>query len=124
MPCDREGAPAMHRAGSIAFRALLWVLFGVAVWFRVTSLEALPDVESDEAWYGIQAYRLGHGQPFEFQTPNCNPLNPLHTGLEVPLLLVFSPAYWILRAPAVLAGLLTIALTYFLGARAFGRRPA
>src|SRR5262245_1298635 len=124
MPSDREGTPTVHRAALMSFKALLVLLFGVAVWFRVTSLESMPDVESDEAWYGIQAYRLGHGEPFEYQTPNCNSLNPLFTGLEVPLLLIFKPALWILRVPAVLAGLLTIALTYVLGSRAFGRRPA
>src|SRR4051794_22398069 len=102
MQVDREATRIAPRAASVAFQALLVLLFGVAVWFRVTSLEALPDIESDEAWYGIQAYRLGHGEPFEIQTPNGNLLNPLNTGLEVPLLLLFEPGYWILRVPSLL----------------------
>src|SRR5262249_23537105 len=79
---------------------------------------------SDEAWYGVQAYHLVRGEPFEFRTITGNPLNPLHTGLEILLLLLFKPAYWILRAPAVLSGVLAIAATYLLGARVFGRRTA
>jgi 4-amino-4-deoxy-L-arabinose transferase-like glycosyltransferase len=114
----------MQRAASLTLKALLVLLFGVAVWFRVTSIESLPDIESDEAWYGVQAYHLGRGEPFETKTINGNPLNPLNTGLEVPLLLIFEPACWILRVPSMLAGLLTIALTYVLGSRIFGRRAA
>ena len=100
------------------------MLFAFGLWFRVSSLEALPEPDGDEAWYAVQYHRLLHGEPFSAQTPHGNPLSPFHAAIEVPLLLAFRPSLWILRMPSVIAGILAVILTYALGARLLDRRTA
>jgi hypothetical protein len=90
----------------------------------VYRLENVPGINGDEAWYGVQAFQIATGQPFKLQTPTGLPLNPFFTGVEVPLLLAFRPSFWILRAPAVASGVLTVALVYLLGSRILGRTTA
>jgi 4-amino-4-deoxy-L-arabinose transferase-like glycosyltransferase len=102
----------------------LILLFAAALWLRVTGLEAIPEVCGDEAWYGVQVGHLLAGQPFATRTYSGNPLNPFFSGLIVPLYLVFGPAGWIIRAPAVLSGVLAVALTYLLGHRILDRPTA
>ena len=58
-----------------------------------------------------------HSFRFEFLTPTGNPLIPFHTGIEVLLLLVSRPAFWILRIPSVISGILAVILAYALGSR-------
>jgi 4-amino-4-deoxy-L-arabinose transferase-like glycosyltransferase len=99
-------------------------LFAVGIWTRISSLEGLPDLDGDEAWYGVQAAHFLRGQPYTFWTPHHNPINPFHTGIVGLLLLVFRPEMWILRAPCLLTGLLAIPLTYRLGARVLDRPTA
>lgn len=114
----------MRRAASLTFVTLLALMFAAAFWLRAGSLECLPDLESDEAWYGTQAYHIAQGEPAYVQTPTGNPLNPFHTGIEILLLKVFKPDYWILRAPAVICGVLAVILAYILGSRIFDRTTA
>src|SRR5262245_18974950 len=64
------------------------------------------------------------GRPFEATTPAGNPLNPFYAPIEIPLILLFRPSYWITRAPSVLSGILAVALTYVLGRRIFDRPTA
>jgi 4-amino-4-deoxy-L-arabinose transferase-like glycosyltransferase len=100
------------------------LIITTSLWFRVCSLENLPGINGDEAWYGVQAFQILTGRSFAFRTPTGLPLNPFFTGMEVPLLLVFRPSFWILRAPAVLSGVLAVALIYWLGSRILDRTTA
>lgn len=103
----------------------LAALMAVAVWLRVSSLETLPEVDGDEAWYGIQAAHFLSGEPYTFLTPNSNPVNPFHTGtILLPQALGVEPRLWLLRFPSVLGGLLAIGLSYALGRRAYDRQTA
>jgi 4-amino-4-deoxy-L-arabinose transferase-like glycosyltransferase len=87
-------------------------LFAAGIGMRVSSLEGLPDLDGDEAWYGVQAERFLQGEPYTFWTPHHNPINPFHTGLVGLLLLVSEPELWILRFPCLLTGVLAIPLAY------------
>jgi 4-amino-4-deoxy-L-arabinose transferase-like glycosyltransferase len=103
----------------------LAAMLALAVWVRISSLETLPEVDGDEAWYGIQAAHFLSGKPYTFLTPNSNPVNPFHTGT----ILLFQalgvpPRLWLLRLPSVLGGLLAVGLTYWLGRRALDRQSA
>jgi len=114
----------MHRYFRIALALPLALLFAFALWYRVSSLEALPEPDGDEAWYAIQYLHLLHGEPFSAQTPHGNPLSLFHAAIEVPLLMVFKPSLWILRMPSVVTGILAVVLTYVLGVRMLDRRTA
>ena len=99
-------------------------LLGLATWLRVVDLGHLPGVNGDEAWYGVQAAHCLAGEPFATRTPTGLPLNPFLVGLEMPLLLAFEPAFWVLRAPAVLSGIAAIVLSFVLFAPTLGRPTA
>lgn len=114
----------MQRAARLAAWTVLGALLAVTGWYRVTSLEAFPPPNGDEAWYGVQAWHLLHGRSFDWHTPNGNVLNPFHIGLEVPLLAAFGPRHWVLRAPSVLGGILTVVLAWRLGRRVLDRPTA
>jgi hypothetical protein len=105
-------------------RASLWLLLVAAVWFRITSLESIPEVHGDEAWYGIQVGHLLRGEPFATTTFSGNPLNPFFSGLMVPLHLAVRPTGWILRAPAVLSGILAVVATFVIGLKVLDQTTA
>jgi hypothetical protein len=108
---------------NIIFANIL-LLLTISTWFRVCGLENLPGINGDEAWYGVQAFQASTGRPFALRTPTGLPLNPFFIGIEVPLIRVFRPSYWILRVPAALSGVLTMALTFWLGSRILDRTTA
>jgi hypothetical protein len=99
-------------------------LVSVALAFRVIQLGQLPGVNGDEAWYGVQASRLLEGKPFARATGSGNPLNPFFTGMDAALLLFFRPTFTLLRIPALICGVLTVALAYVLGRRVLDRTTA
>jgi hypothetical protein len=90
----------------------------------VCDLEHLPGINGDEAWSGVQAYQIGAGKAFEARTTSGLPLNPFFTGPQVLLLRTFRPAFWILRAPAAVSGILAVVVMFWLGARIFDRTTA
>jgi hypothetical protein len=100
------------------------LLLAASAWFRVCDLENLPGINGDEAWYGVQAYQIGSGKAFEWRTTSGLPLNPFFSGPQVLLLLVLRPSFWMLRVPAVISGILTVALVFWLGARVLDRTTA
>jgi 4-amino-4-deoxy-L-arabinose transferase-like glycosyltransferase len=105
-------------------RASVWLLLVAAVWFRITSLESIPEVHGDETWYGIQVGHLLRGEPFATRTFSGNPLNPFFSGLMVPLHLAVRPTGWILRAPAVLCGILAVVATFVISRKVLDRTTA
>jgi Dolichyl-phosphate-mannose-protein mannosyltransferase len=96
--------------------AVLWSLVAAGLVARVLWLDTLPGINGDEAWYGVQ---VATGA-LSLRTPTGNLVNPLHLG-PLALLQPFAPlAAWVLRAPAVLSGVLTVALGYVLLRRSLG----
>ncbi len=92
-------------AGLAAGPAAYWLLFALAVWLRAVDLAAIPGLNGDEAWYGVQAQRWWAGEPVAWRTPTGNPINPF---FFLPTLLLagwFPPSVALLRLPALISGL-------------------
>lgn len=114
----------MQRIAAVLFRTALVLLFAIALWVRISSLESLPDVNGDEVWHAIQLTNLMRGEPYRLWTVTDLPLSPIHAALELPFLLVFKPSLWVVRLPALLTGILAVVLTYVLGSKILDRTTA
>jgi hypothetical protein len=68
--------------------------------------------------------RMLEGRSYETRTPTGLPLNPFFSGMVAALLRVSQPAPWVLRTPAVISGVLAVALAHGLLARPLGRTTA
>ncbi len=98
----------------------LWALVALGVVARTIWLDSLPGLNGDEAWYGVQVV----SGAASLRTPTGNLVNPLHLA-PLALLQPFAPlAPWVLRAPALLAGLVTLALGHRLLRRSLGPAEA
>ncbi len=95
-----------------------------SVWLRCYALGRVPGVNGDEAWYGVQAEMVLHGQPISWHTPTGNLLNPLFFGPQLLLHAIWPPSFGLLRATAVASGLLTLLVNFWLCRGVFGRRIA
>jgi Dolichyl-phosphate-mannose-protein mannosyltransferase len=102
----------------------LVALIGVSIWFRCRDLGNLPGINGDEAWYGVQAESVLRGDSISWRTPTGNSLNPLFFGPQLLLHAIFEPSIALLRATAVLSGLMALAINYCLCQKVFGRRAA
>ena len=99
---------------------VLSVLLFLAFLARVLWLGNIPGINGDEAWYGLQV--IGN-RPISWQTPSGNPLNPFYI---IPLWIFqrfFPPTFWVLRLPALLAGLLLVILGFLLLKKRIGVVP-
>ncbi|MBX6312137.1 MAG: hypothetical protein IRY99_04345 [Isosphaeraceae bacterium] len=114
----------LEKGLSIALTLALVVLFGLAIWFRISSLKAAPQPFEDEAYFGVQTAHLLAGETVATKTPTGNPLNYLLVVLEAPLVAAFGPSFTVLRITAVFAGLAAILLMYVLMARVLDRTTA
>src|SRR3954469_24939036 len=100
-----EGAALKRR---IIPASILGVLV-LAFLLRVIDLGHLPGLNGDEAWYGVQIQRLQASLPVVFRAPSGRlSTNIFLAALLAPLQLVTGPAIWVLRVPAVIAGVLTV----------------
>lgn len=99
-------------------------ILAVALVFRVVHLENIPGVNGDEAQYGVRAMRFLRGEAIDWRTPTNNLTNPFFFLPQVALHAVASPSFTLLRLPAVLSGVLALAINYLLCGRAFGRPTA
>jgi hypothetical protein len=92
-----------------------------AVDLRCAGLGNLPGINGDEAWYGVQAELFLHGERIPWRTPSGNLLNPLFFMPQVVLHAFVQPSFALLRLTAVVSGLITLAVNFWLCRRAFGR---
>ncbi len=102
----------------------LVALIAVSIWFRCRDLGNMPGINGDEAWYGVQAESVLHGESISWRTPTGNLLNPLFFAPQLLLHAVFERSIALLRATAVVSGLLALAINYCLCRKVFGRRAA
>jgi hypothetical protein len=86
----------------------------LSVWFRCHSLENIPGLNGDEAWYGVQAIELLRETPTTWHTPTGNPLNPMFIGPMMLLHLCFEPSFVLLRVVALGSGLLALLINWAL----------
>jgi hypothetical protein len=102
----------------------LGAIFVVAIWLRLTSLKTAPVPTGDEAVYAVMAGRLVQGRSVSLWTASGHLLSPFLLAMQIPLVWAFEPSYTVLRLPIALCGILTVLLTYLLGARALDRPTA
>src|SRR5258708_6827115 len=102
---------------SVICRLFWLLLLLVGIGLRLWQLDMVPEPDGDEAFYGIQSYRLAHGESATLVTATGNPIDPFIPLIQVPLLWVGRPSYWMLRLPCALSGILTVCITYFAGRR-------
>lgn len=103
---------------------LTGVVLALALAARLVWLDTLPGVNGDEAWYGLWIETALRDRVWGGATPTGNLPNPFFL---VPLGIVQAlapPAPWVLRAPAVLAGLGFVAVGYACLRAHVGRSPA
>jgi len=100
------------------------VLLLVAIVFRIYALGNIPGVNGDEAWYGVKAWRIVHGEEVTWRTPTGNPLNPFYLGPLLLLHLCFPPSIILLRTVALLSGLAALAINWFLCRWVYDRKTA
>lgn len=101
------------RLGTIA----LALLFGAALWLRVSSLGAIPWHDGDESYEGVELARMLQGQRFTLFTTNGNLMDPFFLAMQAPFQLIAKPSLSVLRAPAAVSGVLAVVFALVLGAR-------
>lgn len=109
-------------------------LIVVGVVLRAWQLDQVPGVNGDEAWYGVQSQRfldeyiygktLPEAERVSFRTPTGNIWNPFLMIPRVVLDATFAPSIWSLRLPALISGVLTLLVNWWLCRRAFDRTTA
>jgi hypothetical protein len=104
--------------------AIVAVLLAAAVWLRLLHLGWMPGIDGDEGWWGVQALRWLHGQPYEARTTNGNPIDLL---LLVPLALAhaaWAPSFTLLRAVPGVLNLVALPIVFVLVRRVYGSTTA
>lgn len=105
-------------------RLNIFLLLAVSIHFRIAHLEHIPAINGDEAFYGVRMLELAQGQLRTFVTPTGNVINPFFSGIIYLLQMVFPPAFWILRFPALVSGILQIGFCYVLVKAVSDKRAA
>ncbi len=120
MSMKRIGRTLAATGLAVALAALL----GEALWLRACALGAMPEVNGDEAFYGLVAGRAVLGRKVPLLTHSGNVPDPFYALMLAPLIAVFGPKFWVLRLPALISGVLAVVVAWTLGRRVFGRPVA
>jgi Dolichyl-phosphate-mannose-protein mannosyltransferase len=97
---------------------LFWLgLMLAGIGLRLWQLDIVPEPDGDEAFYGIQSYRLAHGKASTLVTSSGNLIDPFIPLIQVPLSRIGGPSTLMLRLPCALSGVFTVCLVYFAGRR-------
>ena len=70
-----------NRAAKVLIIVNCIAILTFAVWLRCWRLGTIPGINGDEAWYGVQAQSVLHGESIAWRTPTGNPLNPFFMGM-------------------------------------------
>jgi len=123
--------PRPAQADRPRFRAATLLIAGnaiglllVSAWFRCRSLENIPGINGDEAWYGVKALQFLWERQYHVQTPTGNPPNPFFFGPVLLLHLVFPPSIALLRWVSALSGLAMLIVNWLMCRWVFDRRTA
>lgn len=124
LPPQTESSTPLRRSATLAVANCLLIL-AVAIAMRGWGLDHLPGVNGDEAWMGVQSQRFLDGeQAVTWTTPTGNPVNPFLFWPTVLLHAWLPASIGLLRLPAMLSGVLALAVNYGLCRRAFESRLA
>jgi hypothetical protein len=104
--------------------SLVLILLGGAVWLRLLHLGWMPGIDGDEGFWGVQALRWLHGQPYEPRTTSGNPVDLF---LLVPLGLahaIWAPSFTLLRAVPACLSILALPIVFVIVRRVYGSTTA
>jgi hypothetical protein len=104
--------------------AIVAILLGTAVWFRLLWLDSVPGVSGDEGWWGVQALAWLSGRPYEPRTTSGNPIDLFFLVPVALLHAIGSPSFAMLRLVPALANLLAIVVGFFFARRLYGETTA
>src|SRR4051812_12613241 len=104
--------------------AIVAVLLGTAIWFRLLRLGSVPGLSGDEGWWGVQALAWLAGRPYEPRTTSGNPIDLLFLVPVALLHAIASPSFALLRLVPVLANVLALVAAFGFGRRLFGETMA
>ncbi len=108
-----------HRGGTFWLAINVAALAGVALFLRTWHLGNIPGINGDEAWSGVQAVRLVHGEAIAWRTPTGNPVNVFFLLPLAALHAVFPPSFVLLRSVALASGVAALVANYWLCRRVF-----
>jgi hypothetical protein len=123
-PLISPAAP-VERSRHLALSPVEWAALtvtGLAIALRFVEFWKLPGINGDEAWYGVQALNLASGAQVDWRTPTGNLVGPAQLSSLLLLHLLVDPSAWVLRAPALVAGIVEVAAVGYFTGRALGRR--
>ena len=107
----------------LASLVVLVVVTGVG--YRMVALGRLPGINGDETYYPVAAMNVRDGRPQRLVSGSGFPLNPLYVGPTYFLHLSHpTPSFALVRLPALVSGLLALALMYPLVLRVSDRHAA
>ena len=115
---------AVTRRERLFAPAIVTLLLGSAVLLRLLHLGWMPGVDGDEGFWGVQALRWLHAQPYETQTTSGNPIDLF---LLVPLGLahaVWAPSFTLLRAVPACLNILALPIVFVIVRRVYGSTTA
>ena len=104
--------------------AIVAVLLGTGIAFRLLRLGSVPGLSGDEGWWGVQALAWLSGRPYEPRTTSGNPIDLFFL---VPVALLHaagSPSFALLRLVPALANVLALGTGFFFVRRLFGGTTA
>ena len=104
--------------------AIVAVLLGTAIWFRLLRLDSVPGVSGDEGWWGVQALAWLSGRPYEPRTTSGNPIDLFFLVPVALLHAIGSPSFALLRLVPALANLLALVAGFFFVRRLYGGTTA
>lgn len=93
-----------------------------AILFRTIATDRIPGINGDEALDAVQISDMLAGRPTVFLMPTGRLLSPIYGAVLVVLEKLLPVSFWTVRAPAMLSGVLSIFLAFFLLKRLYGWR--
>jgi hypothetical protein len=120
----QSGGPPAFRGERRVVAAVIVVLLGTSIGFRLMDLSSVPGVSGDEGWWGIQALAWLSGQPYEGHTTSGNPID---LPFLVPVALVHAlapPSFGLLRIIPAFVNLLALPVGFWLARRLYGTATA
>ena len=85
--------------------AIVAVLLGTAIGFRLLRLDSVPGLSGDEGWWGVQALAWLSGRPYEARTTSGNPTDLFFLVPVALLHAIGSPSFALLRLVPALANI-------------------
>jgi hypothetical protein len=121
--CCQRHATASRRE-RIYVAAVVAALLLAAVSLRLVHLGWMPGIDGDEGFWGVQALRWLHSQPYEARTTSGNPIDLF---LLVPLGLahvIWPPSFTLLRAVPACLNIVALPIVFVLVCRVYGSTTA